>query len=607
MADFMIHVILLVCAGVALFLLWRKTASSDRLIDLMIAIGFLARAVLGQVLFWISYARLPFGRSLQMGDGLWFFAVDAFQYYPQAIDGANRGVWAILTYNRATASVSFVQALATSILLFGRVASVALVLNLFCFLGMAFVIVRWSARHERARMAGRIAIAAIALSPAFIVWSSQPLKDTLFQFMVIAFMAACAAWQRGWATAASSWSRVAAGASMSAAMVLLSGIRWYFAFVILMVASAFAVLVALRAPNRKSIAFASAAGLLIVLSRAFLYGGGAYVPDQLRDALTLSANASTLVDLPSTIAGRIENARRGFELSGGATQIGAGTKIAKLETAPPPQPKAVTAAPSKPPEQPAVVAVPPLPPPPEVSASAQKTSSRQKAVAAPPSRRHVETAVARKPEAPVVKKPAEVPAPPAEQPRLMAKPVARPVANPILRTTPKLTSQPALAPAAPAQIVAPKSRAGRLAAGAAAVLVPRMVGQRTGLIQISGGKNLWWFSDIDTVFFDLIALIAIFSILRSLRHASFRNPIFWLIVAVTVLISFPLIYTVTNFGTLFRLREMIYLGLVLIPLALATAPQKEPVRVTDESATDVPSMPDGVAPPGGPLSSSIQA
>jgi hypothetical protein len=66
----------------------------------------------------------------------------------------------------------------------------------------------------------------------------------------------------------------------------------------------------------------------------------------------------------------------------------------------------------------------------------------------------------------------------------------------------------------------------------------------------------------------------------SFRTGTIRNPVFWLVAASTVLVSVPLIYTVTNFGTLFRLREMIYLGLVLIPLALSTMPRKERAATT---------------------------
>jgi len=36
-----------------------------------------------------------------------------------------------------------------------------------------------------------VAIAAIALSPALVLWSLRPLKDSLFQLLFVAFAAAC--------------------------------------------------------------------------------------------------------------------------------------------------------------------------------------------------------------------------------------------------------------------------------------------------------------------------------------------------------------------------------------------------------------------------------
>src|SRR5436189_6278414 len=41
-----------------------------------------------------------------------------------------------------------------------------------------------------------------------------------------------------------------------------------------------------------------------------------------------------------------------------------------------------------------------------------------------------------------------------------------------------------------------------------------------------------------------------------------------------VLIAFPQAYAVANFGTFFRLRDMVCVGLVLIPLALSAPPPR---------------------------------
>jgi len=481
MAAFFVHLVFLAGAGIALFFLWRRTRLlHDRWIDIAIAAGFAARAFLGQLLFWISYEKLPIAKAMQIGDGLWFFAMDALLYYPPARSAAHGGLWAILHVPRSVASVSFVQTLSVFFILFGEAASVAVLLNLFCFLGMAWLIVRWAAQDPRARAAARFAIAAIALSPALMVWSLQPLKDPMFLFLVVAFVAACAAWQRAWISGSRWWWRVGIAAAMCAAIYMIAGIRWYFAFAMLIASGAFLLLVVFRAPDRRALAAVSALALLIVLSRAFLLGGGPYVPVPVSAALSPGMTRAA-ADLPTSIAHDVESAREGFEHSGGATQIGMGRELARLDQA-----------------------AGPTPPP----------SSRV--------RKHQHNL------------------PPAP---LSAEPM-------------------------------PSSRLGRFAAGTAALVVPSSIGRRAGVFQIGGGRNLWLFTDLDTLVFDLAAAVAIYWVMRSIRSASLRNPLFWLVAGLTVLIAFPLVYTVANFGTLFRLRDMVYIGLVLIPLALSTAPPR---------------------------------
>jgi hypothetical protein len=732
MTSFLGHLLLLVLAGFALFRLWLGTRSTDRWLNAAIAAGFAVRALLGAALFWISYLHLPIARSLQKGDGLWFFAVDAFQYYPQALGLAKAGVWTIITFDRTVAAVAFVQAFGTAILLFGRVASVALVLNAFCYLGAMWILVRSSAQNDRARIAARIAVIAISFSPTFILWSLQPLKDTMFQFLVVAFIAACAAWQRVWISSTHGGRAAAFGAAMAAALYLLSALRWYFAFMVLLAATAFAILVAFRAPRRKAVSFAAAALMLFVLSRAFLFGAGPYVPPPLHDALTPTANGHAIAGVASMMGDRVEHAREGFERSGGATQIGLGGNLAKLDakaapagkgespdpprtaaeshskpetearlspddvarakqssqqaprsaqtpaaettaqpaskktnvpsvstttapidarssTAPGPNrspaagpaqlpviplkhssarvpvqisdlapahsqapaPAALqTSGPVQPPSEAAPSHTTPPAPSHTTSPAPSHTTPPAPSHTPPPAPSHAPSpAPSHTPPLPPVHAAGSVPsaaasetqptsvntgvadATPKSAPHRIHQRVAarkkttKPataaetspaIAVPAPATTPA-PPPPAVIPNAPAPqaaeqpIVVPASRLARFAAGTAAVLVPRALGQRAGLFAIGGGKGLWWFSDLDTIVFDLVALFAVCLTWRWLRAASLRNPMFWLVAALTILIAVPLVYTVTNFGTLLRLREMIYLGLLLIPLALATA------------------------------------
>jgi hypothetical protein len=95
------------------------------------------------------------------------------------------------------------------------------------------------------------------------------------------------------------------------------------------------------------------------------------------------------------------------------------------------------------------------------------------------------------------------------------------------------------------------------------------VAQPLGLVRIGGGRGFWWFADFDTIVFSLVLLYATFRCIRALRRSTARaTPLFVLVVLVFVFTAGPLIYTVNNFGTLFRLRQMLYVLAVAAPLTL---------------------------------------
>src|SRR2546430_2318598 len=160
-----IQAVVVIGAGVGLFRLWRLAAPSERWLRFVVAAGFLARAIVGQALFWISWARLPIARGMQLGDGLWSFAIDSLLYVPSAFWGAEHGPWAIITFNRTAPSVTYIQMLSITAWLVGRVTSAGLLLNLFCYLGMIAMLVHWPVKTAAARNAAAILIAPISISP----------------------------------------------------------------------------------------------------------------------------------------------------------------------------------------------------------------------------------------------------------------------------------------------------------------------------------------------------------------------------------------------------------------------------------------------------------
>jgi hypothetical protein len=467
----LIQAVMLAAAGFGLYRLWQAASPSERWLRYVVATGFLARAILGQALFWISWGRLPIARSLQMGNGLWFFARDAFEYFPTAVSGARNGLWAIVTYNRTAPSVMYSQTLGVALWLFGAVTSVAVLVNLFCYLGTVAILIRWSAKEPQARTAAAIAITAVSLSPAFVLWSLQPLKDTYFQFLFVAFVASCAAWRRAWSAPGRRPAQIATGTLLFILLFALSAIRWYFGFAALIAAALFLLLTALESAGRKAISITAAALVAILLTRALVWGAGPYLPNPVAAALNPMKGSGAVAKLPDALAGGIESARSSFDRAGGNTSIITGSSVATLEA------------------------------------------------------------------------PAKIPA------------------VPVTSSSPSSAAVP---------VITLKRRALRLLSGAGAVVFPRILGQWFGLFNVGGGRGLLWFTELDTLVFDVMMLCAVVALARRFP-AALRNPLAWLVVGITLLVGLPLAYTISNFGTLFRLRGMIYVGLLLIPMAVASA------------------------------------
>jgi hypothetical protein len=101
--------------------------------------------------------------------------------------------------------------------------------------------------------------------------------------------------------------------------------------------------------------------------------------------------------------------------------------------------------------------------------------------------------------------------------------------------------------------------------GLTAMFVPTSVQRLLGVQVVSGGRGLLAVTDIDTLFFDVVIGWAFFTTM--FRRASYRSATFVLVLALTIAIALPMMYTVTNFGTLFRLRGMILFTAALLPLA----------------------------------------
>lgn len=492
---FQILLTALACAGLWRFWSWTDGRGKASLI---ISAGFLIRALAGQILFWISWLRLPIARPLQLGNGFWFFATDGPGILSYADELISKGIAATLSITAAYPSHAFIQVFTTCAALFGTVASVAVLLNCAAFLATCAIILRLGGRDPRTELPRLVALAAIAFGPGIILWSLQPLKDTVFLLLMTALIALCSRLQELWHGDDPSRSKklFLCAAAMLIVVYAMSGIRWYMAAffwgscaVILLVSS-------LRA-RRRTWAFVSGAILFVLLSQAVRLGGEDDVPRSVRRLLDPRPSAAEQLG-PRTVARYIAESRVGFENSPGATTIAAGKALA------------------------------PVPP--------KKSPAPPRSVSAPP-------AVPVQPNV-VLVQPRVVPI----EPRVVIKPA--PVVA-VAATPPPLTTTR------------------KLVAGVAAMFMPRVLAQAFGLIRIGGGRGFWLFAELDTIVFDAVLLFAVVFCVRALRTYARVTPLFILLVMLFLLTAVPMLYTVTNFGTLFRLREMVYLLGALIPLTVA--------------------------------------
>lgn len=114
-----------------------------------------------------------------------------------------------------------------------------------------------------------------------------------------------------------------------------------------------------------------------------------------------------------------------------------------------------------------------------------------------------------------------------------------------------------------------QSLTAKIVTGASAMFLPRALAQGAGLVRIGGGRGFWFFADVDTLVFDFVVFLAFAFCARSVVRRQRRvTPLFILVALIFVGLTGPMIYAVTNFGTLFRLREMLYVLAALLPLTL---------------------------------------
>lgn len=463
--------VLLLAAGGLLWFLWRRASRRSPEIRAALTTGFLIRALLGVALFFISWLELPVARSLQQPGGLWFYAMDAARYMGEAAVAASGGFHGIVALQRLPPSAFFVQILAVAIRLLGDVASIALLLNALAYLGACAAVVATAQRIGASQRATALVIAAISLSPSLILWSTQPLKDTLLTMLLVCVFMAGLAWQQVWidrGVARKPALAIVAAAAFWLALWSIGGIRWYLALVLWLFTPILA-LVLIRARGRRAIAAIATLAFVIVMFSSIVVGAQWLIPHHLYVAShTVTANPATWSELPRALFDDFAATKRAFDAAPGGTDIrNPAPSTPRLER-----------------------------------------------------RRHIAA-----------------------------------------RRTPNIVTLGATTGAEPSTV--------RVASAAFGVMVvPPTLARALGIFDAGGGRGLWLFADADTIAFDAVIVIAIVSLAGMRRRGESATPMLWYALAIGFTFFFLLPYSVSNYGSLFRYRSVVYVSFAVIPLVL---------------------------------------
>ena len=128
----------------------------------------------------------------------------------------------------------------------------------------------------------------------------------------------------------------------------------------------------------------------------------------------------------------------------------------------------------------------------------------------------------------------------------------------------------------------PATHMARLGTGTLATFAPLALNRAAGWVHIqSGGLFKLLVADVDTLFFDAVVIGGV--ILSRRRRIT---SVFVLVAVLTGVITAAVIYTIPNFGMLFRLRLLILTGFALLPLAACAGSEKQSGNLLDAAKRD---------------------
>lgn len=490
---------------------FRYVSDRSTVVGILFVLAVAARLVSGLALFAISYFELPIAASLQSGGGFWHLAPDARGYYDLAVQSlGGDGVAAPAVEQLAPA---FVKTLTLWMALVGTSPLSATFLNIMLYVAVVAAIV-WCVAPVNAwrqDLPAIVATAAYSFSPALLIHSTQPLKEGLSSALaVLACVGVLALRPLVYGLTRKTFSQFALGAVLVfASVVSIAGIRWYYA--VLMWAS-IALTVAFFTfwirRTRLRVYLAASLLLLVSLGAGVAVASGPYVVSVILTTLGLGSGG---------VFGLFVDAREGFIVAGGATNIVSidtrdSRHIVSTDARDSPHSESTDAR-----DSPHTVA-------------SDKTSATRPPRAAPPQR------------------PGAAPPP-----------------------------RPGTALDSIVQVPASDSRTAtgwrhefrKLSIGLGTVFLPPSV--FTWLLGIAefGGRGLLPIVDIDTVFQNAAILFVVVLLWQRRRDIGAGMPLVIFGVVVALSTAAMIGYTVTNFGTLWRLRLLVAVPLWMMVLSLS--------------------------------------
>ena len=523
------HVMAACAFGLLVLASYRYVQRQSTVLGAIFAITILARVTIGLALFWISYLELPVAESFQLGDGFW-------RLFPDATGNSQSAALVATSFELFSQTATekaaplFVNILAVWMMAVGVSSSAGLFLNLCLYALFVVLVVKFFApvNDWRRDLPCIIGVGAYSFSPVALIHATQPLKEELACVLVaILCLGVLTVTQslRRHLTAGHTRTAIIGTGSIVIASFGMAGVRWYFPFIMWSVLALVLTIFAFRERATQLPRYVTGSvSVLVAAWVAIWLGAGPYYHNVAPDLQGLNTSGSQilerLADLPSSLVLRLRLTRAEFLTSGGGTNI---VIPIRADSAP---------------------------------GEARFEQLREVERNTYRYREEVERQRVAKEQA------AEAAREEGEEPALPPAFVLRPSAP--LRAVD-------LPPANFGQALPINAFEDSLVAawGLVIFFVPISLVELIAGVDVGGGRGLLHVTDIDTVFLDG-AVLSMFALLWTRRHAIGDRLPFVVFCLILFGITAALLgYSVTNFGTLWRMRPMIVIPLWVLAVALS--------------------------------------